>query len=39
MSKVREKNEKKALIYFQKYGNDKPTIKRPYNSGRKSQAD
>jgi hypothetical protein len=38
MSKVREKNEQKALIYFQKHGNDKPAIKRPYNSRGKSSA-
>lgn len=39
MSKVREKNEQKALIYFKKHGNDKPAIKRPYNSRGKSQTD
>jgi len=39
MSKVREKNEKKALIYFEKYGDNQPTIKRPYNSRAKSQTD
>lgn len=39
MSKVRQKNEAKLLLYLKKHGNDQPTAERNNNSGRKPQAD